>query len=417
MSPHPFSHAVHHQVRKSAEAVRTVLCLPHVRPVAVSSVVARLPKGMVPLATVLLLHQVTGSYAIAGITAALVAVGDAASTPLQGRLADRLGRGIVLIPIAAVNVASVTAMLLLARDGGPTFALAACACVAGIGMPPVSGSIKAVWPQLASQDQLSAAYTVESLLQQLVFLSGPLLVAVLAPAGGPAAALACSAALVAGGTVSFVAVAARTTPGRGRRPHRGPSAWRVPAVRTLVYCTALQSLTFGALPVGLAAVTARAGLPNLAGVLLATLTIGGVAGTFGPMATAGRRRYVRLMTGFAAALMAAAALSAVPSPAALIAIGATLAAAGLFLTPMAAASYLLIERAATPAHRTEAFTWLSAAQATGNAAGAALAGTLTASVGPALALGTLPVAVGLAVLIGRLSRLTERGARPASGTR
>src|ERR1700733_13694630 len=133
MSCHPFSHAAHHQVRKSAEAIRTVLCLPHVRPVAVSSVVARLPKGMVPLATVLLLHQVTGSYAIAGITAALVAVGDAASTPLQGRLVDRLGRGIVLIPIAAVNVASVTAMLLLARDGGPTFTLAACACVAGIG--------------------------------------------------------------------------------------------------------------------------------------------------------------------------------------------------------------------------------------------------------------------------------------------
>ena len=75
--------------------------------------VARVPKGMVPLATVLLLHQVTGSYALAGLTAALVAAGDAASTPAQGRLIDRAGRGQVLIPTAAVHVAAVTALLLL----------------------------------------------------------------------------------------------------------------------------------------------------------------------------------------------------------------------------------------------------------------------------------------------------------------
>ena len=128
---------------------------------------------MVPLATVLLLHQISGSYAIAGITAALVAAGDAASTPVQGRLVDRLGRGRVLIPTAAVHVAAVAAVLMLARKGAPAAAVAVCACVAGIGMPPVSGSIKAIWPQLVGQDHLPAAYTVESLLQQVIFLSGP----------------------------------------------------------------------------------------------------------------------------------------------------------------------------------------------------------------------------------------------------
>ena len=409
MSFHRLAHAVPGQVRDAAEAFRTVLALPRVRPVAAASLVARLPKGMVPLATVLLLHQVTGSYAIAGITAALVAVGDAASTPVQGRLVDRLGRGWVLIPAAAVHVASVGAVLVLTRDGAPAGAVAACACVAGIGMPPVSGSIKAVWPQMAGEDHLPAAYRVESLLQQVVFLSGPLLVAVLTVASGPAAALACSATLVAIGTVSFVAAAARTAPARGIGNQRVHGAWRVPTVQILVCSTLLQSLTFGALPVGLAAVTAAAGLSNLAGVLLATLTIGGVIGTFGPMAMPGKRRYVRLVAGFAAALVPVAALSAEPSAGGLIAIGAVLTVAGLFVTPMAAASYVLIEKATTPAHRTEAFAWLSAAQATGNAAGAALAGILTGSAGPAIALVTLPIAVGLAALFGHF-RL------PAAGT-
>jgi hypothetical protein len=306
-------------------------------------------------------------------------------------------------------------VLVLTSDGAPAGVVAACACVAGIGLPPVSGSIKAVWPQLVGAEQLPAAYAVESLLQQVVFLSGPLLVAGLVAADGPAAALVCSAALVGAGTVSFVAAAARAASAHGPRGQQAHGAWRVPAVRILVCGTALQSLTFGALPVGLVAVTAIAGRPSLAGVLLATITTGGIVGTFGPVTSADKRRYVRLVTGFAAALIPVAVLSAEPAPAALIGMGLALAAVGLFVTPVAAASYVLIENATEPAHRTEAFAWLSAAQAAGNAAGAGLAGVLISRVGPAIALGTLPVAVGLAALIGRLRLPAELARADTTG--
>jgi MFS family permease len=184
------------RIQSSARSFHRVLALPHAPAVAASSLIARLPKGMVPLATVLLLHQVTSSYALAGLTAALVAAGDAASTPFQGRLIDRVGRGCVLIPTAAAHVTAVAALLALARAHGPAAALAASAAVAGIGMPPVSGSIKAVWPRLAGADRVADAYTIESLLQQVIFLAGPLLVAGLAVTSGPAAALACSAVMV-----------------------------------------------------------------------------------------------------------------------------------------------------------------------------------------------------------------------------
>ncbi len=91
----------------------------------------------------------------------------------------------------------------------------------------------------------------------------------------------------------------------------------------------LQSLVFGALPVGVAAVTAAAGLPDLAGVLRAALTAGGVIGTFGPVTAAGKRHYVRLSSRFAAALLPVAALSVRLSAGFLIAIGAALAGGGL----------------------------------------------------------------------------------------
>lgn len=56
-----------------------------------------------------------------------------------------------------------------------------------------------------------------------------------------------------------------------------------------------------------------------------------------------------------------------------------------------------------------AFAWLSTGQATGNAAGAALAGILTSNLGAPAALGIVPVAVGLGAVIARYLRLGGRG--------
>jgi Major Facilitator Superfamily len=402
MSIRPLARSAPGRVRDSVAAFGMVLALPRARLVAVTSLVARLPKGMMPLAVVLVVHQAVGSYAMAGLATGLVAAGDAASAPVKGWLADRFGRGPVLIPSAVVHVAAVGAVLVLVRDGTAGGAVAAAACLAGIGMPPVSGSIKAVWPKLAGRDALAAAYAVESLLQQLVFLSGPLVVAAVTAASNPAAALACSAVMVAGGTAAFVAAAAAAAPhSRTRRVRQERGAWQVPVVRILACATMVQSLVFGAVPVGIAAVTAAAGVPGLAGVILAALTAGGVIGTFGPSAAPGKRRYARLAACFAVALLPAAAFSTRPSAGFLIATAAALAVAGLFITPLAATSYLLTEQATTSGHRTEAFTWLSTGQAVGTAAGASLAGIAASGAGPPAALALLPAAASLFAIIAR----------------
>jgi MFS family permease len=401
MSLSALARSVPNRMRSSARSFHGVLALPHAPAVAVSSLVARLPKGMVPLATVLLLHQVTHSYALAGLTAALVAAGDAASTPFQGRLIDRIGRGWVLIPTAAVHVSAVTALLLLARAHAPAGALVGSAAVAGVGMPPVSGSIKAVWPQLAGAGHLADAYAIESLLQQIVFLGGPLLVALLAATASPAAALACSAGMVPAGNIWFTAATARLTHPVAGRAHSSVGWWSRD-VWILVTCTLVQGLIFGTLPVGLAAVTAAAKLPYLAGVLQAATTVGGLIGTFALAVTASRDGYIRVTVAFAAALVPAAVLAIAPSGPVLAALGVSLATAGLFVTPLAAISYVLMEQAATPAHRTEAFAWLSTGLAIGSAAGSGLAGLLADWAGPAAALLIAPAAAGLSALVARL---------------
>jgi hypothetical protein len=64
---------------------RSILALPRIKSLAVSSLLARMPKGIMPLTLVLLVTQRTGSYALAGTVTALFALGDAATAPWQGR--------------------------------------------------------------------------------------------------------------------------------------------------------------------------------------------------------------------------------------------------------------------------------------------------------------------------------------------
>lgn len=90
------------KVALSGRSSWSVLAQPRSLAVALTSLVARLPKGMVPLAIVLDVGQAKGTYLAAGVVLAALGVGDAAATPLQGWLVDRFGRGRVLLPSAAM---------------------------------------------------------------------------------------------------------------------------------------------------------------------------------------------------------------------------------------------------------------------------------------------------------------------------
>jgi MFS family permease len=130
--------------------VLSVLLARRAFPVAFSSLIARLPKGITPLAVVTLVHQTTGSYAAAGVIAAGSALGDALATPVQGRLLDRYGRGRVLLPSTVVYGVVLALLPVLAVHHMPVAVLFGCALLSGAGFPPVSGSMKALWPRLVA---------------------------------------------------------------------------------------------------------------------------------------------------------------------------------------------------------------------------------------------------------------------------
>ena len=95
----------------------TVLALPGVRPVLVAAFVGRLPIGMMSLSIVLLVSQETGSYATAGAVAASQALAGAISSPLLGRLIDRVGQTPVLVFCGLGFPVAVAGLIVVASSG------------------------------------------------------------------------------------------------------------------------------------------------------------------------------------------------------------------------------------------------------------------------------------------------------------
>src|SRR5690349_24275413 len=114
-----------------------ILRAPHVLPLMVSALVARLPIGIDALAIVLFLRDRTGSYASAGIVSAAFALGGGAGAPLSGRLVDRFGHRRRLGPPPLGPGGGLALLVPLAARGVPVARRHRAAPLAGVGIPPL----------------------------------------------------------------------------------------------------------------------------------------------------------------------------------------------------------------------------------------------------------------------------------------
>jgi predicted MFS family arabinose efflux permease len=281
--------------------------------------------------------------------------------------------------------------------------LAGLAALAGASIPPVGACMRALWSDLLGHDgQLQAAFAVESTVQELIFVVGPPLVALLAAVFSPAAAVLGTGALLLAG----VGVFAATPASRAWRPRRRAGDWagalRSPGIRAVLATIVLLAAAFGTVEVTVVAGAEQLGSRTLAGPLLALWAFGSMAGGLAFGSRASDRGPERRMVGLLVLVMAGIALLSVATGVVQLAAGMLLA--GLGIAPAIACLYLLVDRLAPAGTVTEAFTWVTTAFATGFAAGNALGGGLVHQVGTDRAFLVAAGGVAAAVLLARLRR-------------
>jgi MFS family permease len=390
-----------------------ILRTPHARPLVLASLVGRLSSGAGPLALVLFVQDATGSFAHAGAASAATALTSGLFAPVRGRLVDRYGQRRCLPLLALSFAAALVGVVAVAQPGpGGVAATVAMAAAAGAAAPPLSASMRVLWMSLVGRGpELQTAYALDAVLEELLFVVGPLLAGTMAAAVDPAAGLLTAAALALLGTAGFVvSPVSRAWSGSqaGRAGWAGSMASR--GMRTLALALAGVGGAIGIWEIGLVAAARREGATEVAGVLLAAWAAASAVGGlwYGAQAwrgAAGRRFLVLLaLLALACAPMAAAAPS-------LTALGVVVAVVGLLTAPLESSAFVLAAELAPPGTLTESATWVTTAMNVAAAAGIAAAGTLVDRAGVPF---TLAVAWGctaaalLAALAGRRTLGAER---------
>jgi len=397
-------------------AYRVLVRPPGATRLIVSLLIGRIPIGIFSLAIVLLVRAETGSFAQAGLTSAMWALGAGILAPIQGRLVDRFGQPAVLIPSTLANAVAVAGVLLCAREGAPTWALAAFAFLGGAALPPLGACMRSVWARVFADDAdaRNTAYTFEGVVSEFFFIVGPIIVTVLIALSSTSVALIVAIALSLIGTLGFAtgSLAREWRSDATERPRAG--ALGSPGMRTLMYAIVPTGISFGAIEVAMPAFAVAHGEEaELAGILLSIMA---VASVLGGVWYGGRtwsspvvERFIVLHVVLAVGTLPLLLADSIPMMAVMIAI------AGLALAPSAAAGYLLIDHVAPPGTATEATTWMMTANVAGAAAGAALAGVIVeaADVRWALVLACAGPVVGAIVSIA-LRHTLRPAARPTA---
>jgi MFS family permease len=402
---------------------RAVLSAPGARRLFASAVVGRLPQGMSSLAILLLVRGVTHSYAAAGVSVGAYAFASAAGAPVAGRLVDLFGPRRVLAPCAWAQACVYVTLVIGARAGAGAAALVPLSALAGALLPPIAPVVRALLRDVFEDATVrETAYALEAVIQELVWITGPLVVALVIAFISPSAAVLLLGAVCICGTSLFVRTpVVRSGRSPGRHAGRG-SALLSAELRVLLIPVALTGAGLGAVEVGLPSLALHAGSRPAAGLLLALWSVGSMAGGLwygarvwrSPLAS----RYRVLLT--LAVLCTAPLIAARSVPAGVV----CSLLAGLTIAPVFSCQYALVGRTVTPGNETYAFTWVSAALVGGLAAGSALGGAVIGAVGVsapflvACAATILAAAVALAVRGGpdpvSLSTPGRALSRPAS---
>ncbi|WP_172381123.1 MFS transporter [Streptomyces sp. MNP-20] len=390
----------------STAGSRPLLAHRHVARLLVGTLIGRLPNGMAPIAILLLVADQGGSLKTGGLLCALYGLASALGQPVLGRMVDRRGQTLPTASAVLFTTLCLLALAMVKVAAEPTLA-AVLVTLAGLSTPPLEAGLRALWPVvLPDEAQRRAALALDTGAQGLIYVTGPLLVAVLSTATGPRAALGVTAALGLLGT----AVVLSAAPSRRWRPlpavHRAGALGPLDhaGLRWLFIAVSGVGFALGAVNVGAVSIADNLGIDLLSGLIPAALSVGSLVGGV----LYGRRTWPgttadQLLS--AALLFAVAWLPLMAATGPLPAIALT-AVPGLLLTAVITSAFTAVDSLAPPGTTTEAYAWLITAVGTGQAAGTALSGTLAERPLLSAALPAVGAALTPAVLFAARRHLT-----------
>lgn len=380
---------------------RELFAAPGATHFALAGLLARIALPMTGIGIITMLSQLRTSYALAGAVSATFVLTYALLSPQISRLVDRHGQSRVLPAATMISAIGMLVLLAASRWSAPDWILFAGALLCGF-MPSISAMLRARWTAIyRGKPQLSAAYSLETVLDEATYIIGPALSVGLSvtafPQAGPLAALVLlvlgiGALTLQHGTEPQVQLRSDTD-GAG-------SVIRLANMRLLALLMVAMGVVVGTVDIVSVALSEQLEQPAAASLVLAAYAVGSfLAGLlFGAMKLTTPLHRLLLLGGLATAI-ATLPLMLADS---IFALATTVLVAGLFFAPTMIVAMTLVERLVPEHQLTEGMTWLLAGLNVGVAFGAVASGQVVDAAG---ALAGFAVALGAGFFVLLLSLL------------
>jgi len=362
-------------------AYLTILRLPGALAFCAAALLARAGGAMMGIGVVLMVSLTYGSYGLAGAVAAANSAAWALGAAVLSNLVDRHGQRRIMLPAAFISTVLLALLVVLAVVHAPAWLLFFPAAGSGFAGGSPGALVRARWNHILDDpDQLHSALALESTLDEVTFIVGPMAATALATGLFPEAGLVAVCVVTVVGALVFYSQRATEPPvepsSRERSPDR-PPWWRslllaMPGVAPAVAISLTIGMVFGSIDVTVVAATRAWEAAWSAGLVLAAISLGSaLAGlTYGSRVWASPlpRRY---LIGVVAFGVGTSVFLFAGSP---VALGVCGFVAGMAIAPTLINANSVVQQLVPQSRLTEGLAWLGTSIGLGASIGSAVAG-------------------------------------------
>lgn len=238
-----------------------------------------MPVAMDSIAIILFVHSVEKRYSIAGALTAVAALTTVISAPLWAKLADKKGQKFVFRIAVPIRVLSITAFILLVNEGFPIWSWFLAIFMAETASLSIGSMTRRRWVHMIDPDKkdlLSTSYAVESLIDEFIYILGPIITSAVVVAFSPVAGLVVGLIFLLVGTPL---IASHTKSDPGIEDHESEekleSVMRNRKLQAIGVPLTIAGGTFSAVNISVIAFAAEKSISSSVGLILGFWAAGG----------------------------------------------------------------------------------------------------------------------------------------------
>ena len=366
-------------------AYATLFRTPGAMKFSVLALIGRMPISMDSLALIFIVVAVSDSYALAGALSAVASIVISIANPFWSRLADRIGQRKMLLRVVPLKILGLSLFIALVMNGAPVWTWFVSIILAELASINTGGLVRRRWLHVLSPDKsttaedetdkhvVNTAYSYEALMDEIVFIVGPITATACATSIAPAAGLIAGMILMSIGLPLFAmqrATEPPPSPVRVKDPH--PPVIGIPIVQAIALATTFTGGFFGAISITVVAFAESQGQKSYSGLLLGLWASGSAV-----MAIInGLIKWKTSYAGRFLIFLTALTIFSIPFifVDSILGLAIALFFNGFAIAPLIVNAYGIVQEAVPSEQITESFTWVVAGMPLGGAISSALGG-------------------------------------------